>query len=90
MRYWRADIKGGTCFFTVNLAERQKTLLIDLLRASLNKVKREYRYQLDAMVVLPDHLHAIFTLPADDKYYVTRWMLIKAGFSRYLPNSPVV
>ncbi|NOQ15249.1 MAG: transposase [Methyloprofundus sp.] len=90
MRYRRADIKGGTYFFTVNLAERQKTLLIDeidLLRTSINKVKREHPFQLDAMVVLPEHLHAIFTLPVNDNDYATRWMLIKAGFSRYLPKN---
>lgn len=88
MRYRRADIKGGSYFFTVNLAERNKTLLvdeIDAFRNSLNKVKREHPFILDAMVVMPEHCHAIFTLPENDNDFSTRWMLIKAGFSRQLP-----
>ncbi len=87
MRYRRADIKGGTYFFTVNLAERKNTLLvdeIDKLRNIMNKVKKQHPYRLDAMVVLPDHLHAIWTLPVDDNNFVTRWMLIKSGFSRQI------
>ena len=89
MHYRRANIKGGTYFFTVNLAERKKTLLtdeIDILRSILNKVKKEHPFQLNAMVVLPDHLHALITLPLDDHDYSTRWTLIKAGFSRQLPK----
>ena len=89
MRYRRADVKGGTYFFTVNLAERNKTLLvdeIDALRNSLNKVKQQHPFILDAMVVLPEHCHAIFTLPEGDNDFATRWMLIKAGFSRQLPK----
>jgi len=38
-------------------------------------------FQIDAMMVLPDHLHAVWTLPPGDCDYSTRWMLIKAGFS---------
>ncbi len=34
------------------------------------------------MVVLPDHLHAIWTLPKNDKDFSTRWMLIKIGFAQ--------
>jgi putative transposase len=56
VQYRRAKIKGGTYFFTLNLAERQKTLLIDYidsLRESLNIVKQRHPFKLDAMVVLP-------------------------------------
>lgn len=87
MEYRRADIKGGTYFFTVNLAERKRTLLtdeMDTLRIVLNRVKKQYPFQLNAMVVLPDHLHALLTLPLDDNDYSTRWALIKSGFSRQL------
>ena len=87
MQYRRANIPGGTYFFTVNLAERNKKLLteeIKLLRTSMNKVKHSHPFRLDAMVVLPDHLHAIWTLPPDDRDYSTRWMLIKSNFSRGL------
>ena len=89
MRYRRDDTKGGTWFFTVNLAERNNTILVDeydLLRSVMNKVKREHPFKLDAMVVLPDHIHSIWTLPSNDNDYSTRWGLIKSGFSRKLPK----
>ena len=89
MRYRRDDTKGGTWFFTVNLAERNKTLLVDefdLLRDVMNKVKQQHPFKIDAMAVLPDHLHAIWTLTENDNDFSTRWGLIKAGFSRCLPK----
>lgn len=89
MKYRRADVKGGTYFFTVNLFQRDKTLLIDhfdVLRNVINRVKKRHPFKLHAMVVLPEHLHAILTLPEDDNNYPTRWMLIKAGFSRQIPG----
>jgi putative transposase len=89
MRYRRADVAGGTYFFTVNLAERKRTLLVehvDMLRAMIQKVKAMHPFRIDAMVILPDHLHALWTLPVGDRDYPTRWMLIKAGFSRQLPK----
>ena len=85
MQYRRADVTGGTYFFTVNLAQRQRTLLIDeidVLRNVMRKVKKQHPFKIDAMVVLPDHMHTMMTLPANDKDYPVRWMLIKAGFSR--------
>lgn len=89
MRYRRADVTGGTYFFTVNLAERQRTLLveyIDALRMVMKKVKVMRPFRINAMVILPDHLHAMWTLPEGDKDYPVRWTLIKAGFSRHLPK----
>ena len=62
MQYRRANIKGSTYFFIINLADRQKTLLtdeFDKLRASLNRVKRHHHFLLDAMLVSPDHLEAV-------------------------------
>jgi putative transposase len=73
----------------VNLAERHNTLLVDemdTLRNIINQVKRNHPFKIDAMVVLPDHLHALWTLPVDDKDFATRWMLIKSGFSRQIPK----
>lgn len=87
MRYRRANVKGGTYFFTVNLAERHRRLLVDhvdVLRAVVAQVKRRHPFHIDAFVVLPDHLHAIWTLPEGDADFARRWMLIKAGFSRHL------
>ena len=90
MKYRRADIKGGSYFFTLNLADRQNTLLVDefdKLRASINKVKQRHPFVLDAFVVLPDHLHLMITLPEGDNDFATRLMLIKSGFSRQIPKT---
>lgn len=89
MQYRRAKTNGATYFFTVNLADRKNTLLvdkIDVLRTVLNKVKKDHPFRIDALVVLPDHIHAIWTLPKNDNNYSMRWSLIKSGFSRQLPN----
>jgi len=89
MRYRRSNIGGGTYFFTVNLAERSGRLLVDhiaRLRDALSVVKQRHPFHIDAMVVLPDHVHAIWTLPPGDVDYPMRWMLIKSGFSRRLPK----
>lgn len=90
MFYRRARCRGGTYFFTVNLADRSSGLLvghINPLRDAMRRVKQRHPFRIDAMVVLPDHLHAIWTLPAGDADFSTRWALIKAGFSRQLPPS---
>ncbi|WP_366043940.1 transposase [Methylomonas sp.] len=60
---------------------------IDALRESIRIVRSRHPFQIDAMVVMPDHLHAIFTLPPNDADYPTRWMLIKTGFSRSIPKT---
>jgi putative transposase len=90
MRYRRANVAGATYFFTVNVAERRTGLLvehIDALREALRRVKRTHPFRIDALVVLPDHLHALWTLSQDDADFATRWMLIKGGFSRQIPAS---
>jgi len=76
-------------FFTINLADRSSRLLverIDDLRASVRSVKQRHPFEIQACVVLPDHLHAIWTLPPDDADFSTRWALIKAGFSRRIEH----
>lgn len=85
MRYRRTNTAGGTYFFTVNLAERNRRLLteyVDTLRNVVATVRNRHPFVIDAFVVLPDHLHAIWTLPQGDADFAVRWMLIKAGFSR--------
>jgi putative transposase len=89
MQYRRTNTKGGCYFFTVNLAQRNHSLLtdeIDKLRNVMAHVKKRRPFKLDAIVVLPEHLHALWTLPEDDCDFATRWILIKAGFSRQLPK----
>jgi putative transposase len=85
--YRRNFIAGGSFFFTVNLAERRLRLLtehIDALRIALRQTRRHHPFTIDAMVVLPDHLHAVWTLPDGDPDFATRWRLIKSAFSRSL------
>lgn len=76
MQYRRADVKGGTYFFTVNLADRKRTLLVDefeILRLVINNVKKQHPFQLDAMVVLPEHLHAISSFPIVRPFYSSKY-----------------
>src|SRR5512139_2436227 len=83
--YRRYRLAGGTYFFTVNLAGRNNRLLtdrIDLLRQAFREVGQAHPFTIDAVVVLPDHLHAVWTLPEGDSDFATRWRLIKSGFSR--------
>ena len=87
MRYRRASAAGGTYFFTVNLAGRDSDVLvrhIDNLRVVIEKVKHTHPFTVLAMVVLPEHLHAIWRLPPGDVDFPLRWSLIKAGFSQCL------
>ena len=87
MRYRRSDTRGGTYFFTVNLAERTADTLVQRiadLREVLGEVKAAHPFSVVAMVVLPEHLHAIWRLPPGDADFPLRWSLLKAGFSRRL------
>ncbi len=89
MQYRRADIPGGTYFFTVNLAERDRTVLVDhvgSLRLAMREVMARHPFGIDAIVILPDHLHALWTLPVGDCDFPMRWALIKGGFSRRIPR----
>jgi REP-associated tyrosine transposase len=83
--YTRTRIPGGTYFFTVNLAERRDTTLlidrIEQLRQAFRSVRVAHPFVIEAMVVLPDHLHCIWRLPSGDDRFATRWLLIKARFS---------
>jgi len=93
MRYRRARIAGGTYFFTVNLADRRSRLLVervDDLCDSVRIVRQRHPFDIIAWVALPDHLHAIWTLPSDDGDFSMRWSLIKAGFSRRIERCETV
>lgn len=87
--YRRAFVAGGCWFFTVNLLERRKTLLtehIDILRDAMKQTRKRYPFMIDATVVLPDHLHAVWTLPPGDADFSLRWRLIKSRFARAIPK----
>ena len=88
--YRRAFVPGGTWFFTVNLLERKDNDLllrnIAILRQVVKQVQTKYPFKINAWVVLPEHLHAVLTLPDGDSNFSLRWRLIKSGFSRALPK----
>ena len=87
VHYRRNRIPGGTYFFTVNLRNRRSTLLVDhadALRTIVRDVKHSLPFTIDAMVVLPDHWHAVWTLPPGDDSYARRIRLIKSRFTRRL------
>ena len=89
-RYRRNFIAGGTFFFTVKLADPKSRLLvehIDLLRAAYMDVQKQYPFETVAVCVLPNHIHAIWTLPPDDADYSLRWRLIKTKFSAHFPRA---
>jgi len=92
--YRRLYIPGASWFFTVNLAQRHGNRLlveyIDCLQASFAYVKRRHPFRIDAIAVMPEHLHCIWTLPDDDTDFSTRWNLIKGHFSRRMPKDDVV
>lgn len=86
--YRRNFLPGGSFFFTVNLLERRGDLLtrhIDLLRDSVRRIRRLYPFRIDAWVVLPDHMHCVWTLPPGDADFALRWRLIKLLFAKALP-----
>lgn len=89
VQYRRANIKGGTFFFTLTLSDRNSDLLvrhIDRLRRIYKSVQERQPFETIAICVLPDHLHAIWSLPPDDADFPLRWSLIKSGFTRGLPG----
>jgi len=87
--YRRAFVRGGCWFFTVNLFQRKQTLLVDhihALRDAVAATRQSYPFTIDAMVVLPDHLHAVWTLPSGDADFSVRWRLVKSRFVKSLPK----
>ncbi len=70
--YRRERIAGATYFFTVTLADRRSSLLVDeiaLLRQVYVKASKRMPFKTVAICVLSDHLHAIWELPEDDRDY---------------------
>ena len=87
--YRRPQVCAASIFFTVALADRQSRLLIDevaRLRWAVAATRMDRPFGIEAWVVLPDHMHCVWTLPANDHDFSTRWRLIKARFSHGLPE----
>ena len=86
--YRRNRVPGGTCFFTVNLLDRRSDLLvthIEALREAVRAARLRLPFHIDCWVVLPDHMHCIWTLPDGDADFPGRWHSIKARFSLSVP-----
>ena len=87
-QYRRMRVGGGCYFFTVNLADRASDLLVRRigdLRDAVRACRAARPFQIDAWVVLPEHLHCVWTLPEGDTDFSGRWRAIKGGFSRLMP-----
>jgi putative transposase len=85
VHYRRNLVSGGTFFFTVVLANRRWTILvdhIDFLREAFRDTNRVQPFAIDAIVILPDHVHAIMTLLPNDSDFSGRWRRIKSLFTR--------
>jgi putative transposase len=84
VRYRRNFVPGGTFFFTVALVDRTSRALVDrvdALRAAMASTRQQHPFTIDAVVVLPDHLHIVMTLPEGDADFTNRWRLIKRRFT---------
>jgi putative transposase len=82
--YIRAFVPGGTFFFTVTLLERRRKLLtenVDKLREVFKGARQRRPFTIEAIVISPDHLHCVWTLPAEDADFSSRWHDIKARFA---------
>src|SRR5437899_8213871 len=91
--YRRNRIPGASYFFTVHLRDRRSGLLvaqIGALREAMCDVRRQSPFRIDAWVVLPDHMHCLWTLPGGDSDFPDRWRRIKAAFSKSLPDTEQV
>jgi putative transposase len=85
-RYRRNFVPGGTYFFTLVTHGRRPFLTDDSGRAALRQALREVRARhpvaINAIVLLPDHLHTVWTLPPGDDRYPLRWRQIKSRFTQ--------
>ena len=85
VRYRRNFVPGGTFFFTITLRDRSSRVLvdhIDALRAAVRAAQARRPFDIDAMVVMPDHIHMVVTLPLGDTNYSNRLRFIKSRFTR--------
>ena len=90
VRYRRNFVPGGSYFFTATLNDRRSSALVDhaeKLRTSFKTARTERPFEIDAIVILPDHLHVIMTLPDGDSDFSGRWRRIKSSFTHQLATS---
>ncbi|WP_416914453.1 MAG: transposase [Roseicyclus sp.] len=83
--YRRPPVTGAIVFFTVTLAARGGDVLVrevGLLRDAVRATRAERPFGIEAFVVPPDHIHAVWQMPPGDRAYGVRWGAIKARFTR--------
>jgi putative transposase len=88
--YIRPKVSGAAVFFTVNLVDRGADTLVrevEVLRAAVAVTKAKRPFGIDAWVVLPNHMHCVWTLPEGDADFSGRWREIKGQFSTALRRS---
>src|ERR1041384_2007575 len=91
-RYRRNRVAGGAYFFTATLVDRRSTVLVDhigALRTAFRITRADHPFTIDAIVVLPDHVHIAMTLPPGDADFSNRLSLIKRKFTTALVRAGV-
>jgi putative transposase len=87
MQYRRVYISGSCYFFTFIIERRRKIFIddenVEILRQAFRNVMKKRPFVINASVILPDHIHCIWTLPSDDADFSTRWRLIKTWFTKH-------
>ncbi len=82
----RALVPSGTFFFTVVTYKRRQILTkpesLKILRNVIHEVKQLLPFSIDGWVLLPNHIHCIWSLPEGDFNFSKRWGMIKAIFSK--------
>jgi putative transposase len=86
MRYRRLKVEGASYFFTLVTEHRRKLFAdaetVELLRQAIARIGERHPFEVEAQVVMPDHLHALWRMPEKDADYSTRWRLIKEAFTK--------
>ena len=88
MPNYRRDYSGTAWFFTVVTHSRRPLLAEasarDALRSAISDCRLRFPFRIDAWVLLPDHMHAVWTLPDSDRDYSRRWSMIKRRFTQQM------
>jgi len=86
MQYRRAKIAGASYFFTLVTHERRPIFksadAVALFQSGLKRIQERHPFEVDAFVILPDHIHTVWTLPDGDADFSKRWRLIKEAFTK--------
>ena len=94
MEYRRAFVPGGSYFFTLVTEHRRPIFdnadAVNTLRKAFGVVRASRPFEINAIVIMPDHLHCIWTLPPNDEDFSTRWRLIKTWFTKHCDRTLLI